>query len=458
MQVTRKSRLNIRLQNIVFVLIFLSALAMVAWLSTRYAYQADWTLAGSNTLSPASQSLLAKVDKPLLMTSYARNTEGLRNSIRDLVSRYQRVKPDIELVFVNPDAEPELVRTLGITLDGEIILVYDGRSEAVKELNEINLSNAIQAISRPIKPKVVFLEGHGERGLQETAGRDLTNWAKQLISKGFVVSTINLGRQAKLPANTKVLVVAGLQSDLLPGEAKVIEEHLKSGGNFLWLADPGPLHGMDPVAKYLGAELQIGTLADPNAQAFGAENAGFTVISEYNLNPVTTGFSSQTLFPQAVSVRLAPPQGWTGLNPFLETPASSWVELGPMIGDLKQDGPDIPGPHQLGVNMTRRDPEVLAQVDKAQNKLEQRVAIVGDGDFLSNAYLGVGGNLALGFNIINWLSNDDKLITLPARSTEDTTLLLTPNTMSIISIGFLVALPILLLLTGMVIWLRRRKR
>ena len=86
------------------------------------------------------------------------------------------------------------------------------------------------------------------------------------------------------------------------------------------------------------------------------------------------------------------------------------------------------------------------------------MAIVGDADFLSNRYLGNGSNLEIGSNLVNWLSHDDRLISISPRPAPDTRLeLSTPQQMAI-AIFFLLALPLGLLVSGLRIWLKRRKR
>ena len=83
--------------------------------------------------------------------------------------------------------------------------------------------------------------------------------------------------------------------------------------------------------------------------------------------------------------------------------------------------------------------------------------MIGDADFLSNRYLGNGSNLELGFNMINWLSHDDNLIAISPRPAPDTRLELSQPQQIAIFLSFLILMPLLLLGTGLRIWLRRRK-
>jgi ABC-type uncharacterized transport system involved in gliding motility auxiliary subunit len=88
---------------------------------------------------------------------------------------------------------------------------------------------------------------------------------------------------------------------------------------------------------------------------------------------------------------------------------------------------------------------------------EQRIIIIGDGDFLSNAYLGRGSNLTLALNIFNWLANDETLIDIPVRSAPDQDFELSRASAALIRIGAMFGLPALLLGTGFFIWHRRRR-
>jgi ABC-type uncharacterized transport system involved in gliding motility auxiliary subunit len=87
----------------------------------------------------------------------------------------------------------------------------------------------------------------------------------------------------------------------------------------------------------------------------------------------------------------------------------------------------------------------------------QRLAIVGDSDFLANSYLGNGGNLELGVALFNWLSLDDALISVVPRTAPDTRLDLTESQIVAISTAFAILLPMSLLAAGTGIWLRRRR-
>jgi len=446
MQVTKKSHRLLRLQNIAFVALFIAVIGMLAWVSSRYTFITDWTVDGRNTLSPASTELLKRIEGPVSISAFARDDSDLRKRLSNFIESYQRYKDDISLTFINPDIEPQQARELGIRVNGELVIQYKNRSENLQDINEQAFTNALQRVARSNDRFLAFLSGHGERSPNAQANHDLGDWAAQLQTRGFNTLNLNLGTTPQIPDNIAALIIASPQVNLLPGEVSLIGDFLAKGGNLLWLAEPEELHGLGVLAEQLGIEFLPGMVVDPTTQQVGIDDPRFTVITEYGPQAVTSNFDSITLYPQAAAIEFVEGSDWLG-DAFLISAANSWSETGDMVGQLVLDpGEDIPGPLNIGVMLGR-----------TSNDKEQRVVVIGDGDFLSNAYLGNAGNLDLGLNLINWLSHDDNFINIPVKTAQDISLDLSPTTSAIIGLGFLFALPLLLLGAGFTIWWRRKR-
>jgi ABC-type uncharacterized transport system involved in gliding motility auxiliary subunit len=91
-------------------------------------------------------------------------------------------------------------------------------------------------------------------------------------------------------------------------------------------------------------------------------------------------------------------------------------------------------------------------------KTQQRIVVVGDGDFLSNAYIGNVGNLDMGLRIVLWLIHEDRFIDIPAKTATDKNLQLTQTAVAVVGFGFLIIIPLLLIGTGFIIWRKRKQR
>ncbi|UCH52789.1 MAG: GldG family protein [Pseudomonadota bacterium] len=451
---------QLRLVNVSFVILLLTVVGLLLWLSRSYHMRVDLTQAGRHTLTEASIAVLKRMPEPLRLTAFASQRGGLRATLSDFVAKYQRHKPDIALEFVDPDTQPERVRAAGVQFDGELLLEYgDGKeSLAPNKLTEENFTNALTRLGRRGERWVVFLSGHGERSPERQANFDLSQWADQLHKRGFKTRTLALGEHPQIPQNTSVLVIAGPRVQLLPGEAKEIENYVKRGGNLLWLHDPAPLYGLARIAEMLGIEFQPGVLVDPSSAAITGQ-ANVIVVAKYPNHPIVRDFADLTLFPHAAGIAVNKAERWNA-TALLDTRPSAWSETGRMEGEIRFDkGKDIPGPLNLGVALTRElTAEAGTAEDKESNKREQRIVVIGDGDFLANAFLANAGNLQLGMSAINWLARDDAYVNIPVKAARDRTLALSRNAQYLIAGGFLIVLPLTLAGSGLVIWLRRRKR
>ena len=121
-----------RLQNLVFILLFVAVIGLLGWLSEQHSIEVDLTWGNRNSLTEASVNALQALDKPVKITAFVRDgNKAVQDIIKDMVERYQRHKPDIDISFLNPDLVPQLVREHGITVDGEILVQYGLRQETL---------------------------------------------------------------------------------------------------------------------------------------------------------------------------------------------------------------------------------------------------------------------------------------------------------------------------------------
>ena len=447
MLISKKSRQQLRIANASFVLLFLAAVGLLQWLSLDYHLEFDWTQNNRHSLSPASLATLETLDKPLDISAYASVRQGQRKVISDLVDRYRRHKSDIGLEFIDPDKEPERVRKDNIQFDGEILLRYGDAKETLTELTEESFTNALTRLGHRGERWLVFLAGHGERSPDTQRNFDLSVWAAQLRKRGFKTKSLQLAENPQIPRNTTALIIAGARARLLEGEIKTIMEYVKNGGNLLWLADPGPLQGLLPLAEHLGIEFQPGTVIDPTSETI-TRSASAILIASYNNHPIVKNFENLSVFPSAVGLQYKSSGDWKHAS-FLDSRETAWIETGKLQGPVKYDkGKDIPGPVTLGLTLIR----------ELEDKAEQRVIVVGDGDFLSDAIIGNGGNLDLGLSMMNWVSQDDAYVNIPVRTAIDQGLNLSRTAQASIVGIFMLAIPVTLVGAGITIWLRRRKR
>lgn len=461
MKVTKQTAIRTRMQNWAFTVLFLAVVGLAAWASDRYAFTADWTAGNRNTLTEASRQVLTTLDEPVSITAFAREDSRTRGQIRDLIGKYRRESDLIRLEFVNPDLQPARVRELGVSRAGELVIRYGDRTEHVTELSESALSNALQRVARSGERWLVFLTGHGERNPTGQADHDLGALGREMENKGFTVQELNLAKERAIPDNTTALVIASPRKDYLPGEVELIRDYVGRGGNLLWLQEPGQgLHNLAPLAEQLGVRFPDGTVVDATGRMFQIDDPAIAVVADYPANPVTGDFGLLTVFPYAAAVEAETGDSPWETRPFLRTLNQSWIETGSLDGEIRfePDAGDRGGPVTLGRLLTRQyRPSGDTGPDDASG-VEQRIAVIGDGDFLANAYVASSGNLDLGMNLVNWLSRDDDYIDISTKKAPDRRLDFTDLHYGLIGGGLLIGLPLLLMGTGLFVWIRRRRK
>ena len=441
-----------RIQNLIFIVLFVTAMSILGWLSERHSVQLDLTWGNRNSLTEASVNALKELDQQITITAFVRDdNKAVRDIIKDLVERYHRHKPDIDLKFLNPDLVPQLVREHGITIDGEILVQYGKRQETLQSPGEKGLTQLLVKLAGAENSYIAFLSGHGERNLLGVANHDLGKFGEQLEQKGFVLQALNLIKNPAIPGNTRVLVIGSPKTPFLEGELQLVEDYLDGGGNLLWLTEPAANDGLAALAAHLDIRRLPGQVVDATSSLFGIDDPTFALAVEYPRHVISEQLHSQTLFPQASGLISADESDWLA-SPILQTLARSWTELDDIEGEIRfnEGTEERPGPITIGLALERQQENGKAGA--------QRVVVIGDGDFLSNTYLGNGQNLDLGNAIFQWLNHNDNFIDIGTVSAPDTQLQISQGGAIGLLLTFLIGLPLALLGSGITIWLKRRRR
>jgi ABC-type uncharacterized transport system involved in gliding motility auxiliary subunit len=474
MKLSSQSRMQLNIQKFIFLLLFISTVGMLAWLSNHYSYQFDLTANKRHSLSNNSIELLKTLDNPVTVHAYVTD-DVTKQAIHEIISRYQRIKDDFNLRLLNPDIDIEQATVDGIEMNKPFafVIYYNNRMQQIDSLSEQTISNALLRLVRRANQRVIFLTGHGERDIEGSDNRAYSKLHKQLSEKGFNLQSINLLEQS-LPDNTKLLVIAAPVHKYLDGEIEQINRYIGNGGNLLWLADPGKLQGLTKLATSLGLQFQDGVILDNNPelrQTLNIEHPAFIPVTEYFPHLITNSLRYNTLFPLARGI--SPLTNDDTVNDWqasalFSSSGKSWSEAGGLKEEMvfNLDEGDVAGPITIAVALNRtialnRSIEISEGVNSTlpeSQTISQRAVIIGDSDFLADSYIGTSANLNLGLNIFNWLLGDDDFISIEVNASPDTRLVLNDLQLMTIAFGFFLVIPLLLLIIGFGIWYRRKNR
>ena len=452
MQAGRQLRIRLVVQSWLFIALFTALVMLLAYASHQYRKEWDITRSARNTLSQSTLDVLRQLDGPVNVTAFAVTQDPAGGNVHKLIEErmrpYRRAKPDLTLTLVDPREDPKRAEAAGIRSANEMVVEYRKRTErlALGEFGEQSFANALMRLMRGTSSLVMWLEGHGERRLDGIANHDLGEFGRQIQQRGLKINSINLALAQEVPANASVLVIATPQTDLQPVEVEKVQRFVQAGGNLLWLIDPEPLRGLQPVAETLGLVLTPGVVVDPTTRTRAPGPPVFALATAYGRHPITAAFTHNTLFPYARQIGITELEDWR-VSPLIEVAPRGWVELG-KLDDKPVFDPsrDLPGP----VN-------IAAAFERMVNEKQQRIVVIGNGAFVSNAFLGNAGNLQLGIATLNWLTAEDNLVAIDPRPAADSRIDIDQTMLYLIAFGFMVVLPLAFVLTGVVIWWRRRK-
>jgi len=294
-------------------------------------------------------------------------------------------------------------------------------------------------------------KGHGERDPLDSSNNGLSKIVAELSKTGVKVQGINLLTLGSIPNNTQALLIAGPRNAYLGSELKMIEAFIENGGNLLWLRDPSQQNYFSSLDDLLGIDITPGVIIDANTKLrilLGIKHAAVIPVTEFYKHTITEQIESHLLFPFASAIKVREPNQWQTIILF-QSLERSWSEVGELNTDqLKydQDLGDTQGPLPIGAALTRTIGEK-----------NQRIIVIGDSDFIANGYIGYGANFSLSLNLLNWLTEDDTLLSIKHQSAPDQSIELDDKNVMYIAVMLLLIVPGLLIFTGFSIhWLRHR--
>jgi ABC-type uncharacterized transport system involved in gliding motility auxiliary subunit len=231
-------------------------------------------------------------------------------------------------------------------------------------------------------------------------------------------------------------------------------------------ADAPPPTNLLALLRDWSVDVGTNAVLDPMSQLRGTQ-ADVPVAANYPYHQITNTFRMLTAYPYARSVKPVEnsPNGRTATT-IIQSGVNSWAE-----SDLKTlttrgearpefDKGDVKGPVSLAVAVSAPvatpAPPATDGADANANKPETRLVVVGDSDFAANGVAGMGGNRDMFLNMVNWLAQQENLISVRPRNPADRRITMTAGQDRMIFWFAMIILPGLIFVAGIQAWWRRR--
>jgi len=454
--------------SLVLVIIFLGILVFINLIAFRHNQQFDFTESGFYTLSEQTKKIIASLPREVRLTAFFQIDSPEKKLFQDRMQSILESSDKINLSFIDPDKNPAITKQYGITTYGTVVLESGKKESKVRDPGEANLINGILKVIKDEQKVIRFLEGHGEKRVDDFENQGFSTVKGALEKDGFKVEKSLLLQSGEIPSDTELLVIPGPEKPILPEEQKLIQGYLNGGGSVLLLLDPQSKAGMEGFLKQWGIDAPDSFVIDPMSKLFGGDYAA-PVVSQYVAHEITRDFALPTIFPLLRTVTAIKSTD-ADATEFLLTGANSWGETN--LDVLKEgksqfnDKSDIKGPVSVAVISTREVPvEGTKEAEKnnkpdstadLKNTKKAHLTVIGDSDFAGNQYFNFSGNGDLFLNVASFLAEEENLISIRPKERKNSPLSLTSDQgMLILMLGLLT--PSFVIFIGVRTWWRRRR-
>ncbi len=443
-----KQSLKYGSNTLVQVLVVLAIAAMVAFLSTRRHYRADLTAKNLYSLADQSEQILNSLEKEVTIKGFFKSSQ--QKGARDLLDEYTYRSRNLQYELIDPDEQPQIAKQYGIRQYNTLVVEAGIKRETVDEMNESNLTNAIIKVTREQDKVVYFLIGHGERAIDSDSPRGFKKAVDAIKKENHLVRELNLARRRSIPDSCTVLAVIAPRKELFPAEIDSIRTYVEGGGKLLLMTDPEHPQSVNRLAEafHVGVGNDMVIDASGVGQLFGAGPA-MPLVTQYDQNHAITGEfgNMMTFYPQATSVTAMPDKGGYTMTELLKTSGNSWAETDYASGQVSfSEAEDTPGPINIAI---------IAEKTLSDGK--SIAAIFGDSDFAANRYFDNQANSDLFLNTINYLAEEEDLISIRPKEVDDRRLTLTQADVSTLFYLVVVAIPVLVVIIGVVVFFKRTR-
>lgn len=399
----------------------------------------DVMLTQENTLSVGSQEIMEKVTGGLTITTYVNlfhPTFKLAgpaqfNDDKSRFEKYVRFKPEMNLKYVYYYRKPEVkvitpeelkaeredarkvCETMGFDFDlfldpNQIDKLIDLSAEKYQLTRLIERENGEKAFLRiyddPVNPlpgereitaafkrlvmklpKIGYIQGFGQRQLNDFSDRGYSNMMNNpvsrqaLVNQGIDVAQINLSYGEGIPDEISVIVIADGKEPFDSEATGKIIKFVQRGGNIIIFGDVNHQTALNPLLNHFGARFLPGELVQK--QSVGLPNLVFgnPTLESRKVSYIYDYFKYgyRLLLPGAVAIVPEGNKGFQFTPLFVTDSTGSWNELNTVnfIDEI---------PEADALTEEQKSNTVGAMLARNIDGKSQKIFIVGDADCLSN--------------------------------------------------------------------------
>ncbi len=440
------------------VLIFVGIVIVINLISEKLYLRLDFTADQRYTLSDATKDILEDLDDVVTVTAYFTKDlppqlQKLRKDFEDLLIEYEnRSGGNVIYEFINPnenEIEEQKAQQKGIspvmvniTEKDQIkqmraylgaVLEMGDKTEIIPMIQlgagmEYSLTTSIKKISVLDKPKVAFLQGHGEPSPNASVQ------VLQQLSVLYDVEPLTISDTADIPTYIKTIAIVNPTDTFPQSDFAKLDKYLSTGGSIYlaysnlqtdlqsqylntlpdigimgWLADKGITMNNQYVIDARCGSVSVRQQNGPFIMNRQIEFPYFPILSNFSDHPAAKGLES-VIMPFVSSISYLPKDSTINIQPLAFSSEKSGVVNAPAYIDIQKEWSesDFNAPSQV---------IAIAAEGPLTSAVNSKMIVIANGAFAVN---GEGqqqqqvnqDNVNFASNCIDWLSDDTGLIDL----------------------------------------------
>jgi ABC-type uncharacterized transport system involved in gliding motility auxiliary subunit len=457
------------------VLVGLAMVGIVGGLNyvvSRHPIRFDLTSNKIYTLADQTKDILKKLTTDVNVSMFVSNkrqnqVQAEVRRAQELLEEYAKVTPKFHFKVVDVDTNPSDAKRLGIHEYNTVVFeagdnrkdvlqrdyvtyAMQGRQPTPKFQGEGAFTAALIKMNDTTHLTFYFTEGHGEKEMNSPQPEGYNTFKDMLEKQNYTLKTLNLLTSQKIPDDAAVIASIGPQKPFQPSEVKALDDYLKNGGKLVLCLDPVVKTGLDGLLKEYGVKLDNDLVVDNTSYAFPDVRA---VIPQYLYSPIVEKLSDQHIatimaFSRSLQ-KVEPALKNVTQSVFMQTTANGWGQTNLKAKTLGYHaGVDIKGPVPMAITCE------WSPSDKPTQKT--RLVVYGNSNFMTNQFLEGPGNLDVALNTFSWAAVEENKIDIHPKEDSMRVLNLTNVSASLIYYLVVWMLPLAILISGGIVWYRRR--
>lgn len=448
-------------------------------LALRNPAQIVLTQSADHSLSPLTKNVLRSLTNEVRAVVLFDRQADLFEPVKNLLTEYERTSPKLKLELIDIARDPTRAEAVQQELkmsvnspENRVIFAANNTAKAISqsELSILDFSefintrearrthfvgeqlftSAIAAVTHGRQTKVGFVIGHGEHKASDTGGQwGYSKFANILQQKDLNLQEIPLTGTNSIPADCRMLIVAGPRTPYSRDELAKLREFVGTGGSLFTLFNFYSLQRPTGLEKFLADydfEIGFNQVSDSKNEQSG--QGGLLLVDDLGSHPITKpilGSRLQMLLPRSVGF----PEAENDESPPGSILAHS-SDAGQAVGQIQGN--------KGSVEREGKIPLIAAKLHANDGQPPARLVVAGDSLFLGNSAIEAGANRDFASLAVNWLLEREHLLAIAPRTVTEYRIDLSRAEMTSITWLLLLVLPGGTLGLGLLWWRRQMKR